>query len=101
MIHSLGQRVADLENTVYAMSLKDVGEKVAAMLLYAGMRYDQRDADGHLIVAITHEQLGAVVGLNRETVTRTLNDFQRRGLVRLSRGRIVLLDLRALRTGGG
>ncbi|MEO0561323.1 MAG: Crp/Fnr family transcriptional regulator [Chloroflexota bacterium] len=97
LVLSLGQRVSDLEHQLHAISLKTTGARVASMLLYAGLRYNKRTPDGHLTVGITHEYLAHIVSLNRETVTRALNDFQRAGLVRLERGRVILLDLRGLR----
>jgi len=43
-------------------------------------------------VALTHEQLAALVGTSGETATKILGDLADRGLVRLARGRITLLD---------
>lgn len=97
MIYSIGQRVTDLEHQVFATSLKRPAQRLAAILLYAGMRYNQRTPQGYLYIDITHENLAAVVNLNRETVTRTLKAFERDELITLTRGRIVLLNLRELR----
>ena len=53
-------------------------------------------ADG--VVIMTQQQLAAEVGTAREVVSRTLADFQRRGLVVLARGRLTLVNRAALAT---
>ena len=45
------------------------------------------------VVALTHEQIAALVGTSRENATKILGDFADRGLIRLGRGRITLLDV--------
>ena len=59
----------------------------------------RRDARGtHLQLGLTHEELGALIGTSRETVTRLLNDFRRRGLLRIKGGLVTIPDLLRLRT---
>jgi CRP-like cAMP-binding protein len=53
------------------------------------------------VVALTHEQIAALVGTSREAATKILDDFASRGLVRLGRGRITLLDRDRLRAEAG
>ncbi len=102
ILNSVGQRLIDTEYQLYLMALKTVPERVAAALLYMGMRYDQRTSDGtNLRVDVTHEDLAITIGANRETVTRTLNDLQREDVVKLGRGRVILHDLRRLRELSG
>ena len=51
---------------------------------------DQADADGMLVT--THQKLATELGTAREVISRQLQEFQRRGWVRLTRGRITLAD---------
>jgi CRP-like cAMP-binding protein len=44
------------------------------------------------VVAITHEQIAELAGTSRETATKVLGDFAERGMIRLGRGRITILD---------
>ncbi|WP_409467417.1 helix-turn-helix domain-containing protein [Streptomyces sp. HC307] len=46
----------------------------------------------HPQIALTHEQLAALAGTSRETCTKVLREFADRGLLRLARGRITVLD---------
>jgi CRP/FNR family transcriptional regulator len=54
------------------------------------------DADGTGLVATTHQKLAADTGSTRESVSRTLGDWERRAWVGLQRGQIVILDRAAL-----
>jgi CRP/FNR family transcriptional regulator len=53
-------------------------------------------ADGEGELSATHQDLAEDIGAAREVVSRQLAEFQRAGLLRLGRGRIVLADRRAL-----
>ena len=48
-------------------------------------------------LATSHEQLAQALGASRESVSRQLKHFEERGLVRLGRGAIEIIDPRALR----
>lgn len=48
------------------------------------------------ILSVTHEQLARHLGSAREVITRLLKYFVQEGLIRLSRGKIELLDLERL-----
>lgn len=52
-------------------------------------------------VALTHDQLAALVGTTRETATKVLGEFADRGLLRRGRGRIILLDIDGLGAEAG
>jgi CRP-like cAMP-binding protein len=43
-------------------------------------------------IALTHEELATILGVRRPTVTLVLGSLQRAGLIRESRGRIVIED---------
>jgi hypothetical protein len=43
-------------------------------------------------LAVTHEQVAAMVGTSRETATKALGEYAEQGLLKLKRGRIVVLD---------
>jgi CRP/FNR family transcriptional regulator len=68
-------------------------------------RIDMRLADRLLTlagrdreIAATHQQIASELGTAREVISRVLHDFQKRGLIEQSRGRITLKDKPALRT---
>ena len=49
-------------------------------------------------IAITQREIGQVIGMSRESTNKQLRDWQRRKLIRLERGGIVILQHVALRT---
>lgn len=60
-----------------------------------------RPGGRHPQIALTHEQLAALAGTSRETCTKALRDFADRGLIRLARGRITVLDSERLKDESG
>lgn len=48
-------------------------------------------------ITATHQQIASELGTAREVISRVLNDFQKRGLIAQSRGRIAVLDKPRLR----
>lgn len=69
---------------------KRLDGRLAALLLEE-QSFAQSD-----VLTVTHEQLGNHLGSPREVITRMLRHFQGEQLIRLSRGKIELLDLEGL-----
>ncbi len=98
----LGARLLEMERRLCDTVFKSVPQRVAATL--ATLAGQQRRLGGfprHVQVALTHDQLAALVGTSRETATKVLGEFADRGLVRLGRGRITLLDIAGLASAAG
>jgi len=83
-------RLLDLMRVVDAVAFHKLDERLATLLL-------QRGPSLH----VTHQQLAAELGSVREFVTRVLNDFQSRKLLRLGREHIEVLDEPGLRRVAG
>ena len=79
-------RLPDLMALVEAVAFHRLDRRIAAALLGHGR-----------IVEATHQQLADEVGSVREIVTRVLRGLADRGLVRLGRGSIEVLDAAGLR----
>jgi CRP/FNR family transcriptional regulator, cyclic AMP receptor protein len=47
-------------------------------------------------IAITQKDLGNIIGMSRETTNRQLRLWEERNWVRLERGRVVILSVKAL-----
>jgi CRP/FNR family transcriptional regulator len=84
-----GRRLAELIMLVEDVAFGRVGERLAQSLL--------EHADGADSIAATHQTLAVELGTAREVVSRQLKEFERRGWVRLHRGRVDILDADALR----
>jgi CRP-like cAMP-binding protein len=91
MIEVLGRRLATSETRLEELAYRSVPARIAAVLLRLSSGYEFE------VISITHQELGDMIGALRESVTKTLDEFQAQGLVKLGRGRIHLLDVAGLR----
>lgn len=89
MLQYLARTVRMLSGHVDDMSFRPADRRVAGYLL------DQADTAGR--VQATHEEIGSAVGVSRVTVSRTVQDFARRGWVSTGYRAVRLLDQEALR----
>jgi CRP/FNR family cyclic AMP-dependent transcriptional regulator len=73
-----------------------VSEKLARLLLQWSA--DGRIVDGsiRLKVALTHEEMAQLIGTSRETVTRTLSQLKKKGVLEFSGSTLVIRNKRAL-----
>lgn len=74
---------------------KTVPQHVAATLLALSGEPWQRPgllSFGHKPITIAHEQLAARVDTSRETATKAIGELADRGIIKLSRARITVLD---------
>lgn len=93
MLEVLADRLNATESQLEALAFRSVRARLAGALLRLAQ-------DGE--VRASHQELSEMVGAYRETVTKTLDDFQREGFVDLNRMRIELRDrgsLKALSSG--
>jgi CRP-like cAMP-binding protein len=73
-------------HTALSNGTATIEERLARWLLMA------QDRLGGSEVPLTHEFLSLMLGVRRAGVTQTLNRLHRKGLIRLSRGRIEIAD---------
>ncbi|MGA8211171.1 MAG: Crp/Fnr family transcriptional regulator [Nocardioidaceae bacterium] len=97
----LGDRVSQLERRLSDSVFKSVPERVATTLCLLADEDRRRPLSRGAQVALTHEQLAALVGTSRETTSKVLGELAERGLVRLGRGRINILDRTGLAARSG
>ena len=81
---SFGSRLTDLMLLVEAVTFGRGDARLARRLLESATSSDE--------VVATHQELAAELGTAREVVSRFLKEFERRGLVQLARGRILIAD---------
>lgn len=91
----LGQRLLAMERRLSDAVFKNVPQRVASTL--DALVHERRGP----VVMLTHEQLAALVGTSRENATKALGELAERGLIRLGRGRILVLDTAALSAEAG
>jgi len=94
---SLGKRLVELDHKVEMLTLYDVEARVMDSLAELAeflAEGPQKPAQ----VPLTQSELAKFIGATRETTSTTLNVLERRGLVRLGRGRMFVPSTEALRS---
>lgn len=90
LLQAMGQRVMEAENRLEQMAFRTVASRLAALLL------ELAGDDPHHVVRATHQELGDMLGTWRETISKTLQDFRRKGLVASGHRRLIVLDREGL-----
>jgi hypothetical protein len=52
--------------------------------------------NGNSDIPITHAGLGEILGVRRESISTSLAEYERKGIVQVNRGQISILESRAL-----
>ncbi len=84
VFRSYSRRITDLFYVIDELAFRRVDIRLAQKLLDL--------QDGKNCLKATHQQLAAELGTAREVVSRQLQEFQRKGWVKLSRGAVKVLN---------
>ena len=82
----MASRFSDVMWLMEQIMWKSLDKRVAMFLL------EESSIEGTNELKITHETIANHIGSHREVITRMLRYFQGEGLVKLSRGKITILD---------
>src|SRR4051812_19163888 len=88
LLRTLSRRLRQANAKIAGLAFDDVARRLAGTLLANAAE----EADGRLIVRATHEDLAAMTGAARQTVTRVLNTWRRHGHIATGREQLLLLD---------
>ena len=93
----LALRLRRCAELVEALSLKEVGQRVARFLVSEARRHGQPTSDGVcLTLTQTNQQIAAHVGSVREVISRALSRLQHDGLIVLQDRKLTIPDIEAL-----
>jgi CRP/FNR family transcriptional regulator len=93
----LASRLRRCAELVEALSLKEVGQRVARFLVSEARRHGQPTSDGVcLTLTQTNQQIAAHVGSVREVISRALSRLQHDGLIVLQDRKLTIPDIEAL-----
>src|SRR5215212_5046141 len=97
--HLLSERLRRYETRLEDITLKGITARLASLILLLLESEGVVSGRNYLKVPIhhTHEQLGTMVGANREAVTRAFGQLQDEGAVELKRRLIYIPDAEVLR----
>ncbi|MGN9839560.1 Crp/Fnr family transcriptional regulator [Nonomuraea sp. H19] len=89
LLRTLAATVRDLDERLTDATVRDVPARVATWLV-------RRCADGRVPLHAGQAGLGAEIGATRVSVNRALRAFERRGLIEIGTGEVIVLDRPAL-----
>lgn len=93
----LASRLRRCAELVEALSLKEVGQRLARFLVSEARRHGQPSADGVcLTLNQTNQQIAARVGSVREVISRAFSRLQHDGLIIMEDRKLTIPDLDAL-----
>ena len=92
LLQELSKRLRRADEKIGGLVLLDVPGRIARLLLDLS-----QEGGGPLIdKVLTHQTIAQMIGASRETVSRSMKDFQENGLIRVERRRIAVADKAAL-----
>ena len=92
LLTELSRRLRRADQKIGGLVLLDVPGRIARLLLDLAA-----ESGGPTIEkALTHQTIAQMIGASRETVSRSMKEFQEQGLIRVERRRIALGDRDAL-----
>lgn len=89
IFETMTRALVDVTSLLEDVAFRSVESRLAVLLV--------DHADDEQLIRMRHEDIAAELGTAREVVSRTLESFERQGVIGLSRGRIVVRDGVALR----
>ena len=96
LVEVLCERLRRTDEHLAEMALLDIPLRLAKALLRL-LATDARAGRATAQVGLTQRELGNMVGASRESVNKCLNEWQRRGIVRIDDNVITIVDLALLK----
>lgn len=98
----MAHRWTDADAMLRIRTVTNGGQRLAGLLLGLAERLGGQ-AEGVIEIALplSQEELASLAGTSRATVTRALNGWRKRGLIRTGQRRITLTDVPGLRMAAG
>ncbi len=94
----IGLRLRRIESRVEDLVFRDVPSRLAHLLLQLSEEYGKATPEGILLdIKITHQEMANLIGSIRETVSATLGEFKKEGLITFEGRKIIILSLELLK----
>jgi len=93
---AMAKQIFRLEETIESIVSRPVAGRLAALVV---SMLDQAEAthEGPLLRAVSHEEMGKLIGATRESVSRTLAAWRRHGIIAMRGRRILVRKVQVLR----
>jgi CRP-like cAMP-binding protein/CheY-like chemotaxis protein len=86
----------EMEERLLKLAYDSARKRVAEALLFVSKKY-QKDDKHELSFSLLRENISAIAGISRESVSRNLTDFKEEGLIDGDNGSIKILDFKKLK----
>lgn len=101
LLEVLARRLRRLSERVEDATFLEVPSRLAKQIVRLAERYGQKQGDNVRIeLKLSQQELGDLVGATRESVNKQLRAWVTDGIMEQSTGKLVILDLEALRAIG-
>lgn len=93
LLGHIGRRVAELEEHALMLGGMDAAERLAVFLTRLSARLHGEDAaQREICLSMSRYDIGSYLGIALETVSRLLGQFENKGLIRVERRRVRIVD---------
>jgi CRP-like cAMP-binding protein len=94
---AMARQMLRLESTIESIVSRPVAARLADLLITLAEQAE-RSSNGAIVVpAYSHEEMGKMIGATRESVSRTLGDWRRAGIITMQGRRILVQKPASLR----
>ncbi len=99
ILETVGARLRYFTNMVADLTLKDASRRLAGFLYEKAKRHGLRgQREVRFPMELTHQEIASLIGTARETVSRTLQQFQKEEIIDIRDRHVTVLDMERLST---
>jgi CRP/FNR family cyclic AMP-dependent transcriptional regulator len=92
LLQILCSRLRDSWGQIELLSLSNASQRLRMLFFRLSREHGRQDAEGTVLtIRLTHQDIANMVGTTRETVTRTIDKWQKDGEIKFLEGRYILL----------
>lgn len=95
VLRHMAHDLREADDVIVNMSQKNVKQRIAEALLYLKHNFGT-DSEGYLALVLSREDIANVVGTATESCIRILSEFRKKGFIKTSGKRMMLLEERKL-----
>ncbi len=93
-----GLRVYEMEVLLQEIAFKPVISRLAYIIDKLVNKFGVKGKKGRRInIKLTHEEIASMIGATRESVTKTLNELKKEGVIDIENRKITVIDMEKLR----
>ncbi|MEJ6950897.1 Crp/Fnr family transcriptional regulator [Natronospora cellulosivora (SeqCode)] len=95
MLQEMAKKLKQAQNKIENLGLRDTKGRVATLLI--DLLYKFGDEEKKSVLELNRQEMANFIGTTRETVSRTLSDFKKEGLVKINGNKIYIKDIEGLK----